>query len=241
MARTIELVLFDAVGTLFRVRGSVGEVYAADARELGLTRDPARWAAAFKSAFHAMPRMTFPGETAERIVALERAWWRDLVGRVLDALGTPPDFDRERYFDALFERFAGASAWQLYDDVLPTLDAIAARGIAIGIVSNFDGRCRRVCAALGIDRYFASTTLSSEAGVAKPDPSIFALAIAKHGVRPRQAIHVGDHPIEDAIASRALGVKALLLDRRKRPTGPGGVTRIGSLCELIPHLDEAAR
>ncbi len=237
----IELVLFDAVGTLFRPRGSVGDVYATDASEQGLIRDPARWGAEFRAAFHAMPRMAFPGESAERIVALERAWWRELVGRVLDALAAPPGFDRERYFSTLFERFAGAGAWQLYDDVLPTLETLAARGVTSGIVSNFDGRCRRVCAALGIVRFMASFTLASEAGVAKPDPAIFAVALAKHGVRPRRAIHVGDHPIEDAIASRALGVKALLLDRRKRPTGPGGVTRIGSLSELIPHLDEAAR
>ncbi len=237
----IQLVLLDAVGTLFRVRGSVGERYAADAREQGLVRDPARWGAEFRAAFHAMPRMAFPGETAERIVELERAWWRELVGRVLDALEAPAGYDRERYFTELFERFAGAGAWQLYDDVLPTLETLAARGVSMGIVSNFDGRCRRVCAALGIDRFMASFTLSSEAGFAKPDPAIFALALAKHGVRPRRAIHVGDHPIEDAIASRALGVNALLLDRRRRPTGPGGVIRIGSLTELIERVDAGAR
>ncbi|MBK7972799.1 MAG: HAD-IA family hydrolase [Deltaproteobacteria bacterium] len=233
----IQLVLLDAVGTLFRARGSVGELYARVAREHGLAREAAAFDLAFRPAFRAMRPMAFPGEPPERIRALERAWWHELVGRVLDGVEAPARFDRERYFDAVFEVFASATGWQLYDDTLPALDALAARGVALGIVSNFDGRCRAVCEALGLAGYFTSLTLSSESGVAKPDPAIFAVALAEHGVRALHAAHVGDHPIHDAVASRAAGLRAFLLDRRRRPRGPGGVARLFSLTEIPAALD----
>ncbi len=234
----IQLVLLDAVGTLFRARGSVGEIYARVAREYGLVRDAERFGAAFRPAFRAMRPMAFPGEPPERVRALERAWWHELVGRVLDGVEAPPSFDRERYFAAVFEVFASATGWQLYDDTLPALDALAACGLALGVVSNFDGRCHAVCEALGLAGYFTSVTLSSECGVAKPDPAIYAVALARHGVRALHAAHVGDHPIHDAIASRAAGVRAILLDRRRRPRGPGGVNRIFSLTEIPRALGD---
>ena len=234
----IQLVLLDAVGTLFRARGSVGEIYARVAHEHGLERNAARFDTAFRPAFRAMRPMAFPGEPAARVRALERAWWHELVGRVLDGVEAPPGFDRERYFDAVFDVFASADGWQLYDDTVPALDALAASGRELGLVSNFDGRCHAVCEALGIARYFTSVTLSSECGIAKPDPAIYAVALAKHRVRALHAAHVGDHPIHDAIASRAVGVRSILLDRRRRPRGPGGVTRIFSLTEIPPALGD---
>jgi len=230
------LLTFDAVGTLFRARGSVGSIYASAARDLGFVREAGAFRDAFRSAFAAMPPLAFPGASEHEIRACERAWWADLVGRVLDLVAAPSGFDRGRYFDRVYTVFASAKGWELYDDVLQALDAVAAAGLRMGIVSNFDARCRAVCEALGIARYFQDFTLSSEAGVAKPDPGIFAAALRAHGVRAGEAVHVGDHPILDVMAARALGMKGVLVDRRDGTVTPGGVTRITSLAELSRHV-----
>jgi putative hydrolase of the HAD superfamily len=75
-------------------------------------------------------------------------------------------------------------------------------------------------------------TLSSEVGVTKPRPAIFARALARHGVEPAEALHVGDSPAEDAEGARAAGLAAVLIDRAGRHAERPGVARIDSLTAL---------
>ena len=56
---------------------------------------------------------------------------------------------------------------------------------------------------------------SSEVGVEKPDARIFALALARAGVEPAEAVYVGDLYSVDVRGARAAGVDGILLD-------PGG-------------------
>ena len=73
----------------------------------------------------------------------------------------------------------------------------------------------------------------------KPDPRIFHLALEKAGVRPEEAMHVGDLPEEDAEGARRAGVRPILIDRRKRITPdsfPADVRVVASLPELLTLL-----
>ena len=60
--------------------------------------------------------------------------------------------------------------WDVYPDVVPALEALRARGVALGIVSNFDSRVVRILEGLALAPWFASVTLSSAVGATKPDP-----------------------------------------------------------------------
>jgi putative hydrolase of the HAD superfamily len=86
----------------------------------------------------------------------------------------------------------------------------------LGIISNFDSRLYRVLEALQLADFFQSITLSSEAGAAKPSPSIFTTALQKHRCDPSQAWHLGDSEGDDVAGAKAAGLRGIWL---KRPNG----------------------
>ena len=101
----------------------------------------------------------------------------------------------------------------LYEDVIPALRLWQLQGIELGIISNFDSRIYQVLAELGLEYFFRSITISSHAGVAKPDPEIFQIALQKHDCSPAQAWHIGDSKKEDYQGAKTLGIEAFLIKR----------------------------
>jgi len=49
-------------------------------------------------------------------------------------------------------------------------------------------------------------------GIEKPDPQIFALALARMGIAPDDALYVGDLYEVDVVGARAAGLDVVLLD-----------------------------
>jgi len=89
---------------------------------------------------------------------------------------------------------------------------LAARGVALGIVSN-TGRTpglilRRVLERHGLLPYFAAISYSDEVGVRKPDAQIFHATLAQAGVPAEEAVHIGDNPDADVAGARAIGMRA---------------------------------
>ncbi|ERN40281.1 haloacid dehalogenase, superfamily IA [Rubidibacter lacunae KORDI 51-2] len=209
-----DVIFFDAVGTLFGVRGSVGQIYSDLARKLGVEADPDALDADFVRAFRAAPPCAFPGVLPEALPRHEYLWWRDVARATFTANGTIAQFDDfDARFVSLFDYFATPAAWFLYPDVLPALERWRDRGVALGIVSNFDARLHAVLEALELKPLFSSITSSSEVGAAKPDPRIFAAALASQQVTPDRAWHVGDSYREDYLGARAAGLRAYWLQR----------------------------
>ena len=67
-----------------------------------------------------MPPLGFQYASATELEALERGWWRELVGRVTGHAGESQRFDE--YFDSLYAHFREPGAWQVYDEVVPLLE-----------------------------------------------------------------------------------------------------------------------
>ena len=112
----------------------------------------------------------------------------------------------------------------------PTLDGLAARGLRLGVVSNWDCGLRNVLAGLGIAHHFAAIVPSAEVGAPKPQPAVFEAALSRLGVEPSEAIHVGDRPETDAAGASAAGIGAVTIDRHVRP-------RQGSISSLVALLE----
>jgi len=225
------VVFFDAAGTLFHVKGSVGEIYLQHARKYGGTASPQAIQQAFARAFADAPPLAFSVSDPKEIQSCERLWWFDVVHNVFYRLGMFEKFDD--YFDEVFRYFAGPDAWALYPDTVPTLQALEDRKLELGVVSNFDSRLYEILIGLGIDRFFESVTLSSFAGAAKPSPKIFQRALAKHGVAPIQALHIGDSLREDVQGAAGAGITGILLDRHRDQSCPPGTETITTLDELL--------
>ena len=202
-------VLFDAAGTLIRLAEPVGETYARFARPFDLNLEPRRLQDGFIESFRSMPAMVFAGESPRRIEEMERAWWRELVGRTLVAATDHP-FERfDDYFDRLFRHFSAADAWRVVPGGHALLVELRKRHVRTGIVSNFDHRLHGLLEALQLRPLLDDVVLPSDAGAAKPDPRIFRLALQRLRVPPSEAVYVGDDPKEDLAGARAAGMAAI--------------------------------
>ena len=156
-------------------------------------------------------------------------------------LGPFPAFDA--YFDELYDFFAQPRAWRLYPDTRPALEALHVRGIRLGVISNFDSRLFGLLDGLGIARFFDPTVISTRAGAAKPDTAIFSHALARHGLIPERAVHVGDSYEMDVLGAQAAGLRPVLIDRRAKSSGPGTALSVSALVHIPAVLDrlEATR
>ncbi len=74
----------------------------------------------------------------------------------------------------------------------------------------------------GIADYFDQVINSEMAGVKKPDPLIFRLALERTGALPGNAVMVGDNLEADILGARALGMHTLHLNVHKDPHHPHG-------------------
>ncbi len=209
-----KVIYLDAFGTLFGVKGSVGQLYSQLARTAGVATDPQAVNRAFYQSFAATERLAFPNVDPAAIPALEYSWWRAVVSETFDRVGALGKFaDFETFYADLYDYFETSAPWHVYADTVTSLRRWQSMGIELGVISNFDSRLHRVLSVLELDTYFDSVTLSTEVGAAKPSPQIFQAALAKHRCQPQQAWHVGDSEAEDYAGARAIGMRAVLVAR----------------------------
>jgi putative hydrolase of the HAD superfamily len=204
------VIFFDAAGTLIYLPRSVGHHYAWVAERIGLQFDAAPLDIAFGSSWKEMPaRPAVDGPRADD----DKGWWRDLVNRVLDQVAPAlDDLDRDAFLEAVYGHFAEPGVWDLYPEVIEVLEALHRR-CELAVISNFDGRLRIILEHLGVSKLFAHVFLSSELGADKPDPEIYRRALNLSGVRPNEALHVGDDPDRDWNGASAAGLSVFRLER----------------------------
>lgn len=100
----------------------------------------------------------------------------------------------------------------------------------LGVLTNGNADVRR----LGLGQYFDFILCAEELGVGKPDPHPFREALRRGGVAAGQALHVGDHPLDDMTGARQAGLRSVWFNPDDRPW-PGGAepdARIRRLDEL---------
>jgi putative hydrolase of the HAD superfamily len=165
-----------------------------------------------------------------------RRFWGHLYARALKELGI--EDPSGKLADALYSKFTRYESYRLFPDAVPTLAALKESGLLVGLISNFEEWLEGMLIEMEVARLFDLMVISGKEGVEKPDPAIFQLALDRSGVAADQAVYVGDHPRIDADGARAVGMGAVLIDRRDRYPEYRGV-RIETLEELIPILENA--
>jgi putative hydrolase of the HAD superfamily len=214
-----KVIFLDAVGTLFGVRGSVGESYSKIAKNFGVTVSPQILNSAFYQSFISATPMAFPGVEPTKIPQMEFNWWQEIAIQTFQKSEVFSRFSNfSIFFTALYDYFATAEPWFLYPDVKPALERWQNQGIELAVLSNFDSRLYPVLKILDLADFFTSVTISTEVGAAKPDPKIFATALHKHRFSPEEAVHIGDSFKADYQGAKAVGIKAILLNRDRDDT-----------------------
>lgn len=240
----IRAVFFDAAETLFTLKRPVAETYLDTAVRYGFRAKEDALSAltsAFRRAMSDAPPPVFLVEAASEIKRCERLWWFDVVHNVFYRVGMFERFDE--FFDDVFQQFDGPALWRLYPDTLATLQVLRARGLELGIISNFDSRLFNVLRGLGLEGQVDTVTISTLARSAKPAPGIFRRALEQHALDPEEAVHVGDSLKEDVLGAQQAGLLSVWLDRSEgaaspQPAGtPQPAHRLSALAELPALLD----
>jgi putative hydrolase of the HAD superfamily len=224
----IRAVFFDAVGTLLHPDPPAAEAYTAIGRRLGSRLDIQCIRSRFSLAFHRQEEAdALQGYRTDEQRELQR--WQTIVAEVLDDVSDP-----ERCFAELYTHFAQPSAWRCEPSTQQVLDALAARGFAVGIGSNFDHRLRLLVAEIPELRSVRHLVISSEVGSRKPAAKFFEAVATVAGLRPEQILYVGDDWVNDHEGARAVGLRPVLVGQSHSHREAFQVDRIADVLGLLP-------
>jgi putative hydrolase of the HAD superfamily len=139
---------------------------------------------------------------------------------------------------AAYCRGGGLHPAGLRPGALETLDALQAQGFVLGAISNTiqPGRfMMESLASRGLAPYFRVAVFSSDAGVAKPHPAIFRMALDAAGLGPEESVYIGDRLAPDVGGAHAAGMKGVLVELDYRDEDHAQIVpdaRIRELMEL---------
>jgi HAD superfamily hydrolase (TIGR01509 family) len=106
--------------------------------------------------------------------------------------------------------------WVPFDDTLPVLRELKARGARIVVLSNIGIDIRPHLDRVGLGTLLDGVVLSFEVGLVKPDPAIYAHALELLDVPGSHALMVGDSPRDD-VGGASLKIRTLILPRTEGP------------------------
>lgn len=125
-----------------------------------------------------------------------------------------------------------SSRVELFDDVLPVLEALREEGHDLILFSNAARPFLNVeVARCALEPYFAAViSVSDDWGLVKSDPRAFLKLKSLAGP---DLVHVGDHPRFDCQVPRSLGIPAYLVSRDHRPRPEGALASLHEFLRLM--------
>ncbi|HEX7735048.1 MAG TPA: HAD family hydrolase [Ktedonobacteraceae bacterium] len=131
------------------------------------------------------------------------------------------------------------TSWQMYPDVLPTLQALrASNKYTLGAISDWSRSLGPIFQRLHLNTYFDCLLISSVTGHAKPSTILYETALERANTVADYSIHIGDSYTLDVLGARAAGIIPVLLDRKRQIKQTQiDCLLIHSLGELLPLLE----
>ena len=202
----LRAVLFDVDFTLCRPGPELSaDRYARIAARHGLTLDTGRYDEAREAAVLNLKRHP-------ELIHDESIWHR-FTEEIFIGMGGPEQIASECATE-IEEGWAVSENFELFEDALPALEELRAAQLKIGLVSN---GIRDLAEFVAHHRLDVDAIVDSRShGRVKPHPTIFQAALELLSVAPAEAVMVGDSLEEDVEGARALGMRAILIDREDR-------------------------
>ena len=203
---TPRAVLFDVDFTLCRPGPELSaDRYARIAARHGVTLDVERYEAAREAAALNLKR--------HPELLHDDAIWHRFTAEIFLGMGGPQEIASECATE-IEQGWEVSENFELFEDALPVLDELRRGGLRIGLVSNGIRDLTAFVAHHGLD--VDAIVDSRTHGRVKPHPTIFQAALELLGVDAADAVMVGDSLEEDVEGARALGLRAILVDREER-------------------------
>lgn len=196
---THKALLVDAVGTLVVPSQPMAQIYRQIGEKYGVEYSEAEILNRYRRAYE-QPW----GKSRLRYVNDGKPFWQYIVSSSTGCSDT-------QYFEELYNYYTTEKAWHLCDpDAERVFKALRTSGVKLAVVSNFDTRLRPLLRALNCDHWFDAVAVSAEVEAEKPNPTIFLKACELLGVKPEDAVHVGDDRRNDIWGARDAGCDAWL-------------------------------
>jgi HAD superfamily hydrolase (TIGR01549 family) len=203
---TLRAVLFDVDFTLCRPGPELSaERYARIASRHGVALDPELYEQAREAAVLNLKR--------HPELLHDDSIWHRFTQEIFTGMGGPAEIAAECATE--IERgWEVSENFELYEDALAALEEVRRAGLRIGLVSN---GIRDLTEFVSHHQLDVDAIVDSRShGRVKPHPTIFEAVLELLGVRPPEAVMVGDSLEEDIEGARALGMRAILIDREDR-------------------------
>jgi putative hydrolase of the HAD superfamily len=191
--------------------------------------DPSAFSAAVKSASSLLH------ESEDH--AYDPAFFLRYIRHIIERMGGRGE-GIDRCAEEIYREWAACRHFELFDDVLPAFRALHDGGLKLGLISNTHRSLGAFQSHFELDGLVSVAVSSSEHGYNKPHPSIFRTALRLMGVAAGDAAMVGDSYAHDIEGARAVGMRAILLQRGgvspdgSRPATASGTPAVESLTEL---------
>ena len=135
----------------------------------------------------------------------------------------------------------------LHADAVSVLHDLKAMGLRLGLISNTGmtpGATFRIYLHQeGMLGYFDVLTFSDEVKLAKPSNEIFLMTLRAMSTGPDQAIHVGDHVVNDVVGAKRCGLKTVWItgfserEDTSDPDSEPDVT-VAGLAQVVPAISQ---
>lgn len=131
--------------------------------------------------------------------------------------------------------YGQAEAYYRFEDSLPTLEALKGK-YKLGVISDTWPSIEPVLEEYGLRPYFDCVTYSYTLGVYKPNPRMYADALAKMALPPEQTVFVDDFT-GNLKGAKAAGIQPVLIqvkpDAEQTDEMPT-IQKISELLEILP-------
>ena len=129
--------------------------------------------------------------------------------------------------------------------VVDTLRELRGRGFRIGLISACTEDVPDVWRETELADLFDDAVFSCSVGMSKPDPRIYELACERLGVRPAEAVFVGDGANDELAGADRVGMRAVLIHRPAEEPQWDGLRdwpgpRITSIPEILEVVGPAS-
>ena len=134
-------------------------------------------------------------------------------------------------------------------DALTVLGDLKAMGLSLALISNTGmtpgATFRDFMETEKMLSYFDALTFSDEVKLSKPSKEIFLMTLRSMGASPAQAVHVGDHLVNDVVGAKRSGLTTVWITGfydGEQPPGPESEpdATVASLGLVVPAIAELA-
>jgi len=161
-----------------------------------------------------------------------QAFWIKWNIRLLESLGI--EKNKEILARKIDEEWLDYCTLEVYPDVIETLVQLRKRGIKTGIITNaFERDFQRILSQLKLSDFFDIVVGTDTCKKIKPDKGIFLYTVGRLGIKPDEALFVGDSLENDFEGAKNSGLTALLIDRENKSTIFGSIQ---SLTDVLRHV-----